>query len=119
MMQSVAGTFQLDAGFYNLLMEASSAAGNALVALRASAGVAVPPAPPLLQVKRGKAESARWFLVQATEFEPEPLTIANLRVRDAYASVRVVGALLEMMAVEGWLARDEHSAYYLTVRGRA
>jgi helix-turn-helix protein len=117
-MQSVAGAFQLDAGFYDLLMEASGAAGNALVAARAGAGVTVPPVPPLLQVKRGKAESAGWYLVQAAEFAPEPLTIANLRVRDTYASVRVVGALLEMMTVEGWLARDEHSAYYLSEPGR-
>ena len=117
-MQSVTEAFRLDAGFYDLLMESSGAAGNAVVAMRAGAGVAVPSAPPLLQVKRGKAESAGWYLVQATEFEPEPLTIAYLRVRDTYASERVIGALLEMMAVEGWLARDEHSAYYLTESGR-
>jgi hypothetical protein len=49
-------------------MESSGAAGNAVVAMRARADVAVPSAPPLLQVKRGKAESAGWYLVQATEF---------------------------------------------------
>jgi hypothetical protein len=108
----------LDAQFYDLLMvtfDALYAAG--------SAAQPVAPAeaqPTLLQLRAGLAESPGWFLIQAAEFDPEPLTVANLRVRDVYASDRIVEALLELMASEGWLARSaQTTTYALTPAGRA
>lgn len=72
---------------------------------------------PLLEVRRGRAESPAWYMIQAAEFDPEPLTVAKLRVRDIYASETMALALLEMLASEIWLDRrgDE---YYLTEEGR-
>jgi hypothetical protein len=76
------------------------------------------PAPhPLLQVQRGRAESPAWYMVQAAEFEPEPLTVANLRVRDIYASESIAQAILEMFASEKWMDR-RGDAYHLTEAGR-
>lgn len=72
---------------------------------------------PLLQVRRGRAESPAWYMIQAAEFYPEPLTVANLRVRDVYASESIALALLEMLASETWLDR-RGDAYYLTEEGR-
>jgi hypothetical protein len=108
----------LDVEFYNLLMEAFDAlysAGSALLARSAA-----PPErqPAILQLRAGRAESPGWFLIQAAEFDPEPLTVDKLRVRDVYASKRIVRALLELMASEEWLDRSAQDAYYLTVKGR-
>jgi hypothetical protein len=73
---------------------------------------------PLLQLRRGRAESPAWYMIQTAEFAPEPLTVAKLRVRDIYASESITLALLELLASETWLDRrgDE---YYLTETGRA
>jgi hypothetical protein len=109
----------LNAEFYNLLMDVSGAVWGALAAARARSSEPVPPAPPILQLRGGKAESPAWFLVQASEFAPEPLTVANVRVRDVYASERIVQALLELMASEGWLDRQDDDTYPLTEAGRA
>jgi hypothetical protein len=73
---------------------------------------------PILQLRAGLAESPRWYLVQAAEFAPEPLTVARLRVRDTYASPRLVLAILELMASEQWLDRAEEE-YSLTEYGRS
>src|SRR5579871_6015625 len=108
----------LDAAFYDLMMETAGAIGGAMRVARAQSGDAEPP-PPLLQLRGGYAESPGWFLVQATEFDPEPLTAANLRVRDVYASERIVLALLELMAGEGCLEHDGYGAYSLAAPGRA
>jgi len=56
-------------------------------------------------------------MVQAAEFDPDPLTVANLRVRDIYASATLVAALLELLASEKWLSRRGRS-YHLTKAGR-
>jgi hypothetical protein len=104
----------LDAEFYNLLMEAFDALYSA-----ASDGATVEPAPAILQLRAGRAESPGWFLTQAAEFDPEPLSVENLRVRDVYASERIVLALLDLMASEGWLDRSAQGAYALTAKGRA
>ena len=108
----------LDAVMYNLMMEtqaaifaAASASGFSVVEARET-----PPA--LVQVNAGRAESPDWFLVQAAEFEPEPLTVANLRVRDVYAAPRMVQALLDLMASAGWLEHDGRDNYALTPAGR-
>jgi hypothetical protein len=58
-------------------------------------------------------------MLQAAEFAPGPLTVAGLRVRDIYASERIVAALLDLIAGEGWLERDAAGAYELTDAGRA
>jgi hypothetical protein len=91
----------LDSEFYNLTQELGGALFGAMRAAQSRAGqTAGPVGGPLLQIQRGYAESPGWFLIQATEFDPEPLTIAGLRVRDIYASERMVAALLDLMAAE-------------------
>jgi len=69
-------------------------------------------------LRAGLAESPAWFLMQAAEFDPQPLTVERLRVRDIYASERIVAALLDLMAGEKWFDRrgDE---YALRFEGRA
>ena len=108
-----------DAAFYN---ETQQLQGQIIQAMRQTRPeviqeLSAQPLPPLLQVRGGYAESPGWFMVQAAEFDPEPLTVANLRVRDIYASERIVAALLEMLAGERWLARVGE-AYGLTPAGR-
>ncbi|KPV46481.1 hypothetical protein SE17_43265, partial [Kouleothrix aurantiaca] len=97
-----------NAALYDLFMDAAGAIYTAL-----AAAAPPTPAPVLLQLRAGLAESAGWFLVQASEFAPEPLTVELLRVRDIYASERIVAALLELMAGEGWLERDAAGRYAL------
>ena len=109
----------LDVAFYNLLMEAFDALYSAGSILHARSGAPTEEQPAILQLRAGRAESPGWFLIQAAEFDPEPLTVANLRVRDVYASERIVQALLELMASEEWLDRSAHDAYALTAKGRA
>jgi DNA-binding MarR family transcriptional regulator len=109
--------------FYNLMMDTFEALSGAVTARRAQSATQEA-LPPMLQLKRGLGESPAWFLIQALEFEPEPLTIANLRVRDTYASESIVQALLELMASEKWLDRvkdtdQAQSVYTLTAVGRA
>jgi hypothetical protein len=106
----------LDVTFYNLLMEAFDALYSAG---SSRGGTPDEPTPAILQLRAGLAESPGWFLIQAAEFDPEPLTVANLRVRDVYASERIVRALLELMASEEWLDRSAHDTYALTAKGRA
>ncbi len=84
----------LDAEFYDLTQDIGGAIFGAMLAAQAPA-VAPPVPPPLLQVRRGLAEAPAWYLIQAVEFDPAPLTVAGLRVRDIYASERIVAALLE------------------------
>lgn len=105
-----------DAALYDLLMDAAGAIYAVLAAARASEAASSPP--PILQLRGGLAESPGWFLLQAAEFDPEPLTVAGLRVRDIYASERIVAALLDLLASEGWLDRDLAGAYALTAAGR-
>lgn len=110
----------LDVGLYDLLMGASGAMYRGMAAARRAEGEAgVGEVPPLLLLRGGLAESAGWYLVQAAEFAPEPLTVAGLRVRDVYAAERTVRALLELMMSEGWLDRDAEERYALTGAGRA
>jgi hypothetical protein len=72
---------------------------------------------PLLQLRRGLAESPAWLMVQAVEFEPEPLSVERLRVRAIWSSERVIAALLELMASEKWLARIGEE-YHLLPEGQ-
>lgn len=106
----------LDAHFYDLTQSLWGAFAGAMAAVRLAEPT--PPPPPALQLQAGQAESPAWFLIQAAEFDPEPLSVARLRVRDIYASERIVAALLEVMAAERWLDRHGDD-YYLRAEGRA
>jgi len=105
-----------DSTFYDLTQEVQGAIFQAGYNLNAAAA---PPANPnpLLQVRRGYAESPGWFFIQAAEFEPEPLSVENLRVRAVWSSPRIVQVLLEMMAGEKWFDRMGDD-YFLTDSGR-
>jgi hypothetical protein len=102
--------------FYNLSQELAGAIFGAL--FQKLEQPADQP-PPLLQLRRGRAEAPAWFLVQAAEFEPEPISVEKLRVRDIYASKRIVFALLELMASEKWLEPMGEGQYVLAPAGRA
>jgi len=106
----------LDAQFYDLIQSLWGAFAGAMAAVRLPEPA--PPPLPLLQVQAGQAESPAWFLIQAAEFDPEPLSVARLRVRDIYASERIVAALLEVMAAERWFDRRNND-YHLRAEGRA
>jgi hypothetical protein len=110
---------KLDATFYDLTQEVAGAIFSAMLAVQRRAEVQPEPPPPLLQFRRGYAESPAWLLVQTAEFAPEPLTIENLRVRHVYGSERMIAALLELMASEDWLERDAAGAFHTTAAGRA
>ena len=90
----------LDEALYNLMMETQAAIFAAASTATASTSEASVP-PPLLQVNAGRAESPGWFLVQAAEFDPEPLTVADLRIRDVYGAPRIVQALLDILHLLG------------------
>jgi hypothetical protein len=108
-----------NAALYDLTQDAQGAMVGGALAVRNKKGL--PPFDPptaLMQVRRGYAESPAWFLVQATEFAPEPLTVEKLRVRDIYASEKLVKALLELMASEKWLDVVGED-YTLTETGQA
>jgi hypothetical protein len=102
--------------FYNLSQELASAIFGALIQKIERPS---DPLPPLLQLRRGRAEAPAWFLVQALEFEPEPISVEKLRVRDIYASERIVFSLLELMASEKWLEPVGEGEYVLAPAGRA
>ena len=106
----------LDAEFYDLIQSLWGAFASAMAAVPALPSVQPPP--PILQLQAGQAESPAWFLVQAAEFDPEPLSVERLRVRDIYASERIVAALLEIMTAEKWFDRRGEE-YHLRFEGRA
>lgn len=105
---------------YNLTQNVQGAIFQAALAMQAKsdANAGQPASPnPLLAVRRGLAESPGWFMMQAAEFDPEPLTVENLRRRAVWSSERIVAALLELMAGEKWLNRVGED-YHLTDEGR-
>ena len=108
---------EFNADTYNFLMNVMGAYFQAMGTVR-NKMEEPPPAPPaLLTIRGGYAESPAWYMIQAAEFDPEPLTVANLRVRDIYASKTIAAALLEMLASEKWLDR-QGDTYTLTPAGR-
>ncbi|MCI0396659.1 MAG: DUF1818 family protein [Chloroflexi bacterium] len=107
-----------DAGLYDLTQEIASGIFGVMGAQLRAADPPPEPLPALLQLRGGRAESPAWFLVQATEFDPEPISVARLRVRDIYASERIVLALLELMASEKWLEPINEEEYTLALAGR-
>lgn len=104
----------LDARFYDLIQ---SVWGGFAQVMRRQGAAAPASSSLLLQLRGGLAESPGWFMVQATEFDPEPLTVAGLRVRDVYAAERMVQALLDLMLSEMWLDLTDEG-YVLTEQGR-
>jgi hypothetical protein len=73
--------------------------------------------PPLLQLRSGYAESPGWMMIQAAEFDPEPLSVERFRKRAVYTAPNLSLAVLEMLASEKWLDRKGID-YYLTDEGR-
>jgi hypothetical protein len=94
----------LNAALYERTQELQGMMFQAAMALSHAEATAAPP--PLLQVRRGWAESPAWLLVQAAEFEPEPLSVERLRVRAVWSSERLMAGLLEIMAAEKWFERS-------------
>jgi hypothetical protein len=113
------GVHVKNAGLYDLTQDTQGAMVGGALAVRGKKGLPpFDPPPPLLQVRRGYAESPAWFLVQAAEFAPEPLTIEKLRVRHIYGSEKLFTALLELMASEKWFDVIGET-YTLTEAGQA
>ncbi|MEM7126179.1 MAG: hypothetical protein AAF702_07620 [Chloroflexota bacterium] len=107
---------ELNSEFY-FQLEASAGPFYQAMGKIAQSQAEQPPRHPLLQVQSGRAESPAWYLVQAAEFDPEPLSVKTLRVRDIYASPAIAQGILEMLAAERWLDR-RGGAYHLTDLGR-
>jgi hypothetical protein len=103
--------------FYNLTQDFQGALFQGGMALLPNGAPGVP-TNPLFQLRRGNAESPAWFLVQAEEFDPEPLSIERIRTRAVWSSERIVVALLDLMVSEKWLDRNGDD-YPLTVEGHA
>ena len=109
----------LDAQLYDLTQETHGAVFEAVRAIAARSGEQHEPPPAILQFRPAFAESPSWFLIQAAEFDPEPLTVEKLRVRDIYGSERLVQAMLELLVSEQWLDRTPDDTYPLIATGRA
>ena len=107
----------LNAETYNLLMNVVGSFYPVMGRVRAALPEQPPAPPALLTIRGGYAESPAWYMIQAAEFDPEPLTVEKLRVRDIYASPSLALALLEMLASEKWLDR-RGADYFLTAAGR-
>jgi hypothetical protein len=107
----------LDKQWYEFLEEVAGAFYNAMSRVRARKNETAPLSP-LLTVRGGYAESPGWLMVQAAEFDPEPLTMNGLRVRHVYGSERIFQALLELMASERWFNRNAVDEYALIPAGQ-
>ena len=69
----------LDVRMYDLTQAVNGAIFAAVHAQWARSGEQRAAPPVILQVRSAFAESPSWFLVQAAEFDPEPLTVTKLR----------------------------------------
>ncbi len=107
----------LNRHWYDFLEEVANAYYRAMSVVRARRNESTPLAP-LLGIRSGYAESPGWFMVQAAEFDPEPLTFQRLRVRHIYGSDRIIKSLLELLASEKWFDRNARDEYALTDAGR-
>ncbi|MBZ0287121.1 MAG: hypothetical protein K8I30_05860 [Anaerolineae bacterium] len=106
----------LNSDFYDLTQNFQGALFQGGLALQP--GGPPPPQTGLIQLRRGYAESPAWMLIQAQEFDPEPLTVENVRVRAVWSSARIIRAILDLMASEQWLDRVGE-VYHLTEQGQA
>lgn len=73
--------------------------------------------PPIMQLKRGYAESPSWIFAQVLEFLPEPLTVERFRRRAVYSAPKLSEALLELLASEQYFDRIGNE-YHLTEKGQ-
>jgi len=80
-------------------------------------GVSAPNPPPIFQIRQGYAESPGWMMVQVIEFDPEPLTVPLFRRRAVYSAPGLTAAMLELLASERLLHREEQG-YRLADAGR-
>jgi hypothetical protein len=104
----------LNADFYNLTQQTQGIVfTTAAKAYQGSSSTSIP----LLQVRRGYAESPAWMMMQAAEFYPDTLSIERLRVRAIWSSERILQGVLELMTSEMWLERSGDD-YRLTEKGR-
>lgn len=71
---------------------------------------------PIMNIKRGYAESPNWVFVQALEFAPDPLTVERFRRRAVYSSPSLTLALLELLASEKYFDPIDNE-YHLTEKG--
>src|SRR5262249_17539374 len=106
----------LNGDFYELTQDFQGALFRGGMALLPDGAPPIPSSP-VFQLRRGYAESPAWFLVQAEEFDPEPLSIGRIRARAVWSSERIVAALLDLMVSESWLDRVGNE-YPLTEEGR-
>lgn len=110
---------KLDADFYNLTQNAiGNVFGVAYGAYQAGDYDPLPDIPPIWMVRRGLAESPAWMMVQAQEFDPEPITVENLRVRAVWSSPEIIGGLLAILLAEGFLDKVVPRGYVMTESGR-
>jgi DNA-binding MarR family transcriptional regulator len=109
-----------NSAFYDLSQNLQGALYQAAMNWWTQSGQEAPTASnnPLLAARRGYAESSNWFMVQAAEFAPDPLSVTALRQRAVWSSPSIVAALLELLASEGWFDRIGDQ-YHLTDEGRA
>lgn len=111
-----------DQNLYNLTQQLQGAIFQGAfqayqTSLDADAQANQPTPHPLMQVKRGYAESPGWMMVQAQEFDPEPITVEKLVIRATYSAPSLIRALLDLMTSEGWLDRRGDN-YTLNTHGR-
>ncbi len=109
----------LDYTLYDLTQATQGAIFGGLFAWRKQKGMPPPqPLHPLLAIQPGRAESPAWWLVQAVEFDPEPLTVTKLRRRAVYTAPRMAQALLDLMMAADWFDRSQTGEYALTPTGK-
>jgi hypothetical protein len=108
---------QLNSDFYDLTQAFQGALFQGGMALLLEGGLP-PSTNTVLQLRRGYAESPAWLMVQAQEFDPEPLSVKRLRKRAVWSSERLIGGLLDLMVSEKWFDRIG-ADYHLTDDGRA
>ena len=91
--------------------------GNVWGAAMRARTVVPPPISPVMQIRAGYAESPGWLMIQAREFDPEPLTVPLLRKRAVWSAPGIMSETLEILVGEKWLS-GEGDQYILTPAGR-
>jgi len=109
----------LDQSLYNLTQQFQGRlVQRAFTAYQEQSDETTPTPSPLFQLRQGYAESPGWVMVQVLEFDPEPLTVDVFRQRAVYSAPGIVAAMLELLASEKLLHRQNNSAYRLADAGR-
>lgn len=108
----------LNSEFYDLTQNTQGVILGAALKVRNATQPAPEPPPVILQLRSGLAESPGWMMVQALEFDPEPITVEKLRVRAVWSAPGILRGILELLMTEKWLDRNEKHEYCLTAAGR-